>query len=254
MAAVMKAVACEYCGLSFAGLTKRGALTHTGICSVNVQGAPGDWEGSTPSQSEAEADLAHDDGGGSAVVSDEEEDEQAQIAAAPPPPEPTRHPFSSDADWDLVRLVSQRDSLPRGILDELLGIFGKGGLTFRTSYAVLTAIDALPGVPFNKMDLFLNHLPGVRHAELGTVQYTFFFRSIGALLVDGLKRCRAEDLRHPELFPDEQPIDHLVTGSWYQDTLRTLRACSGDDAAVLLPVVLHSGMCVRCWCEWVIHG
>ena len=161
---------------------------------------------------------------------------------------PTRraitHPFASDADWNLVQFVGNHDSMPTGMLQELLRIFAMGGLTFRTTYDLFNQVDDLPGVPFESCTAFLDPIPGIEwvSAHGPRVDYTVFKRSI----VDLLKSCLADEAAtflNPTLNPEPNPAPtHLTEAATYQRLLAKLRKSTGQDDAVLLPILLHSGV------------
>ena len=163
---------------------------------------------------------------------------------------PPTHVFKSDADWELVKLVAKRDSLPKGISDELLHIFSMGGLTFRSTYHISEAIRELKGADFETHTILLRPLPDSSfHSSQGAyVEYVAYIRPLIPLLRDTLD-AYGNHLRKPVLQGKDTRInDHLVNAEEYQRLLTALRDATGDPTALLLPVVFHSGASIVCAC------
>ena len=153
------------------------------------------------------------------------------------------HPFESEADWKLAQFMAKHDNMPKGMLDELLGIFATGGLTFRNTYELYKTVDVLPGVEFVPSTIQLDPLPGVAWvpAHGPRLEYVVFARS----LLDLVKDClcdKATSFLNPLLVePDTKP-EHITEAPQYQRLLRLLRTVTRLDDAVLVPLVFHSGM------------
>lgn len=153
------------------------------------------------------------------------------------------HPFASEADWELIKLVADQDTLPKGLLDRLLAIFFMGGLTLSSSYFIHQAVDALPGSDFETNIIKLKPLPdSAWYKEQGPlVCYEVHTRPIVPLLIESL-RSSGDLLRDPQLVPKDIRVnDHLVNAERYQELLRDLRKATALETAVLLPVIFHSG-------------
>ena len=175
---------CLYCGKCLASLSVHGQRIHTGRCSVT------DHEGVVESEPSPEPPIGSD-WGFQLFHGDETGPPEDIPDAVAPARRAITHPFASDADWNLVQFVGNHDSMPTGMLQELLRIFAMGGLTFRTTYDLFNQVDDLPGVPFEPCTAFLDPIPGIEWvpAHGPRVDYTVFKRSI----VDLLKSCLADE-------------------------------------------------------------
>ncbi len=250
---------CTYCGDDLTTHSLHGRSVHVGRCRLahsthNLRVHPA-ARVRAPSMSPAPASLAASSSEGGI------QDEGASAAGgSPEPPDPMvvgddyeeedgipRNPFQSEADWRLAKLLVRRDTVPSGVLDKILAIFALGGLTFRSTYAVRKAVDALPGPDFETETLYMKPMPDVPYvpAHGSYVPYKCHFRRLRPVVLDSLTRHGAlGELVQPILQPAPAETDHVTGAQRYQDLLRTLRDVTGDDTAMLAPLIFHSGACI----------
>ena len=249
---------CPYCDLNLENRTERGRQTHIGICRMRYEGktkdgtrlqAAADHRSESPVSSmsasatppAAAADEAFADDASDANAIDDDEAAAAEDAPGAVAIEDVVHPFDSEADWELVKLVASEDTLPRGILEKLLRIVAIGDLTFTSTYAVRRAMDSLPGISFREADILLRPLPGVtyHHSQGDYVRYLTYFRDVGSLVLESLADHTSNDF---ELGLEEaEEVEHLVHAEHYRALLATLREQTGDDTALIVPLIFHSG-------------
>ena len=249
--------ACVYCGDQ--GVRNRhGQLTHVGICRVQhlvtraqtaasatkeaAAGCPSMRSPSPMDASPPPSPVPPPEAEDAAPVASGDEDEAN--------PAPTVHPFKSDADWELVQLVAAQDTLPSGILGDLMRIFRTGKVTFSSVYAIHRAMDALPGSSFIQEDIPLKPIPGCPyHKSQGPcVVYTTFYRELRPMIEQALSDCQPGDF---VLQSDHDVVDHIVSAEHYRALVQTLHTVTGDDTALLIPLVFHSGLFLICFCFFV---
>ena len=179
-----------------------------------------------------------DDGGAVHDEEDERDDEAADRYVH------VTHPFETDGDWELVKLVARTDGLSKGILDQLLKIFRRGPVTFRSAHELHTAVEALPGPSFQFDEIFLHPCPDlpVTEASGPSVSYELHARSVCAIVRDILTTS-GDLLLDPVLHPHDHEDACLTDAKFYQDLLRQLRHSTGDATAMLVPLAFHSGSC-----------
>lgn len=254
---------CPYCGLGLLGMVRRGRQTHIGICRRDCVATPVRTRARMRSLDGAGAAAASPQPSGSPLghfspalssndgeATDDDEGGDVPYQQPPAPLQPfaaaEAHPFASDADWELAKLVVTHDSLPRGTLDRLLTIFAMGDLTFRSTYAVLKGIDELPGRPFTKTTIQLAPMPDIAYVQAHGpfVPYELYHRPLLHHVVDSLAKGAPEHfVRAVELPEEDREREHLVSADAYQEMLRDLRDATGNPTATLIPLVFHSGTC-----------
>lgn len=231
-------MACLYCTEHIAHLSHHGQLTHSGKCAFGRSS-----KGAATSAPRAAA-ATHQDVPlpplSPPPVCSFEDDSASEVAAAPQQPS-LKHPFASDADWELAQLVAHNDGLSKGLLDSLLKVFAMGGVTFANAYEVFKTIDDLDGVDFHSEVFSLDPIPGVpTHAAQGDpVAYTVFHRKIADVVSAAIRSC-PDMLLNPGVHVQGSPT-HLTEAFRYQTLLQLLREVTGIDDAVLVPLLVHSG-------------
>lgn len=252
---------CPYCEQDLSAMVHRGRQTHIGFCRrdcVDTRGRTraerrnADDAGAAPASPEPVGHFPAASSSNGDATDDDDEGGDVGFQPLPAPLQPLAaagaetHPFATDADWELAKLIVTHDSLPRGTLDRLLAIFAMGGLTFQSTYAVLKSIDELPGRSFSKTTVHLAPIPDIAYvaAHGPFVPYELYHRPLLHHVLDSLVNAVPGHFFDAAELPEEgRERDHLVSADAYQELLRDLRHATDNPTAVLIPLVFHSGAC-----------
>ena len=177
-----------------------------------------------------------DDGGGEDAHGLVDEDEEEVADEAP-------SYFGSAVNEAVAAMYARRPDLSKGLLNEMLGIFSPHvpGL-FTSAGALLSSLDDLPGIHFEKRTVTLPQRP-LRAGEVApvggaTVNYALELRDLREVVRRSMEQHGAKVTR-PAL-EAVQRVDDVTTGKAYQDQLQAFQRKHGPEA-VLVPLIFHSG-------------